>query len=81
MDMRLSISKAELERCSGRCRQVYNTTDDGMLSTYMLGASDALEILTDVEHGDNEERVLTKLSMRYKGYTTDDTVRLGGGNE
>lgn len=66
MQVNLSISKAELERCAGRCRQVVNTTPDKALATYMMGASDVLEILTDVEHGDNEERILSRLTVRYQ---------------
>ena len=73
MQVNLSISKAELERCAGRCRIAAKQSEDP-LAAYLFGAADVLEILTDVEHGDNEERVLSRLTMRY-GWTEDAQIQ------
>lgn len=78
---RLTISDAELERCSGRCRQAMENAADFVLKAYLLGAANAYEALTMAGQGNDHETMfdrVTAMWLRDTGDLTEQALREGG---
>lgn len=70
---RISMSEAEIERCSGRIEQAMHNCKDVVLRVYLLGAANAYHALHDVKREDDEDKVFDRIMMQWKTDTGDCT--------
>lgn len=79
---RISISEAELERCSGRCEQAMSNCKDVVLRVYLLGAANAFHALHEAKREWDDEDVYNRVLMLWKTDTGDCTEEwLAGAGE
>lgn len=78
---RVTVSEAELERCSGRIEQVMHNCRDVVLRVYLLGAANAFHAIHDVKREDDEDKMLDRVMMQWKTDTGDSTEEWLRGQE